>query len=693
MNNPAKQFSQATVHTDVQQTPCKDQASTTAGLKQTSSNSEMALRIEILSLTDQLLSLLQDKFAADNPEIQHALGFLRYYLDYYLNDQSIALDVNAPKQTLSAKPGGLSRLIDGLKLGKIEVQLLVLAGMAQEHEGFADIFRSLHPTRQPYPTAALLSQIVRASESQRSELLQNLATSPLITTGIVCLFDDAPVLTCSVKVSAADWQAIKSAVAQPNLLIPQVREFCSIGLDKWLDSNKIKQARHCLQCNLSSILYLQNPDIDVVLNRAYVLAQREKRALLAVAVSAKPEPQAIAQLGLHCLVSGSVPLLVVESNEASVAIELSHLARFCQCIMICTHTEILLKQPQLITLDLPIERLNVSSLVSMWRQLLPEFADQAQQLANRFPLEPSQAQQRIHRLKTLNAHATEGLTLDCVITGLKQPNNEVLPQGIKRISPRLGWQDLVLPEMQQAQLQGAIQRLVLQHTVLDEWQFLHNRRGAKGVRLLFSGAPGTGKTLSAEVLAHALQVDLLIVDLAAVVSKWIGETEKNLAKVFSFAEQSQALLFFDEADAIFGKRTEVSDSHDRYANLETAYLLTRLEAYEGMAILATNFRNNIDAAFIRRLDYIIDFREPNKTDRERLWRCHVPDRAPLSDNVDFAHLAALFPMVGGEIRNAAVAAAYFAAQQQQSIQQDHFISAIRAEYEKTGKAFREVNPF
>jgi SpoVK/Ycf46/Vps4 family AAA+-type ATPase len=186
---------------------------------------------------------------------------------------------------------------------------------------------------------------------------------------------------------------------------------------------------------------------------------------------------------------------------------------------------------------------------------------------------------------------------------------------------------------------------------------------------------------------------LLIVDLAAVVSKWIGETEKNLAKVFSFAEQSQALLFFDEADAIFGKRTEVSDSHDRYANLETAYLLTRLEAYEGMAILATNFRNNIDAAFIRRLDYIIDFREPNHTDRERLWRCHVPDRAPLSDNVDFAQLAALFPMVGGEIRNAAVAAAYLAAGQQQSIQQDHFITAIRTEYEKTGKAFREVNPF
>jgi SpoVK/Ycf46/Vps4 family AAA+-type ATPase len=195
------------------------------------------------------------------------------------------------------------------------------------------------------------------------------------------------------------------------------------------------------------------------------------------------------------------------------------------------------------------------------------------------------------------------------------------------------------------------------------------------------------------VLANALSVDLLIVDLASVVSKWVGETEKNLAKVFSYAEQSQALLFFDEADAIFGKRTEVSDSHDRYANLETAYLLTRLEAYDGMAILATNYRNNIDTAFVRRLDYIVDFREPNAGDRERLWRCHVPATAPVHCNVNFSQLANLYPMVGGEIRNAAVSAAYCAAQQEQIIQQEHFITAIRKEYEKTGKAFREVNPY
>jgi hypothetical protein len=689
MNNPALHITRAAPQADHP----KDQAAINANSDQIVVNSEMAIRFEILSLTDQLLTLLENKFSAENPEIQHALGFLRYYLQYYLNDQPIALHGNSAWHQQSKQPSGLSRLIHGLKLSTTEIQMLVLAGMAQEHEGFADIFRSLHPTRQPYPTAALLSQIVSASESQRSVLAQCLTASPLINAGVVSLSDDAPILACSMKVSAIDWQAIKSAVAQPNLLNAVIFESCNIGLDKWLNSSKIKQARHCITQNLPSILYLQNPDLEVAINRAYVLVQREHKKLFAVTVGPKTEPKALVQLGLHCLLSGSIPLLVIESSEIPTTIEFSHLARFCQCIVIGSNIGIALNQHQLMTLDLPTERLDVASLVGMWCQLLPELTEQAQQLANRFSLEPSQALRRIRTFKTLNTEPNEPLTLDAFIAGLKQHNNEVLPQGIKRISPRLGWQDLVLPDIQRRQLQEAIQRLVLQHKVLDDWQFLHNRRGVKGVRLLFSGAPGTGKTISAEVLANALQVDLLIVDLAAVVSKWIGETEKNLAKVFSFAEQSQALLFFDEADAIFGKRTEVSDSHDRYANLETAYLLTRLEAYEGMAILATNFRNNIDAAFIRRLDHIIDFREPNHTDRERLWRCHVPDRAPLSDNVDFAQLAALFPMVGGEIRNAAVAAAYLAAGQQQSIQQDHFITAIRTEYEKTGKAFREVNPF
>jgi SpoVK/Ycf46/Vps4 family AAA+-type ATPase len=175
-----------------------------------------------------------------------------------------------------------------------------------------------------------------------------------------------------------------------------------------------------------------------------------------------------------------------------------------------------------------------------------------------------------------------------------------------------------------------------------------------------------------------------------VVSKWIGETEKNLANVFDSAERAQAVLFFDEADALFGKRTEVSDAHDRYANLETAYLLQRLERFEGLAILATNFKQNIDTAFTRRLEFAVDFDEPDREQRLRLWRTHIPPGAPLAADVNLYELAALYPVVGGFIRNAAVAAAFLAATDGSEITRHHLVRAVRREYEKAGRAFPGV---
>jgi SpoVK/Ycf46/Vps4 family AAA+-type ATPase len=240
-------------------------------------------------------------------------------------------------------------------------------------------------------------------------------------------------------------------------------------------------------------------------------------------------------------------------------------------------------------------------------------------------------------------------------------------------------------------LQEASNRLFLQSRVFDDWKFLQGRRGARGVRMLFSGPPGTGKTLSAEVLAKSLDVDLLQVDLSRVVSKWIGETEKNLADIFLTAESAKAVLFFDEADALFGKRTEVSDAHDRYANLETAYLLSRLERYDGLAVLATNYRQNIDTAFSRRLEFIVEFSEPGYQERLKLWECHIPSHAPLDDDVNLAELASLYPIVGGHIRNATLTAAFFAAQENMAIKHRHFVEAIRREYEKSGKAYREIS--
>jgi SpoVK/Ycf46/Vps4 family AAA+-type ATPase len=207
------------------------------------------------------------------------------------------------------------------------------------------------------------------------------------------------------------------------------------------------------------------------------------------------------------------------------------------------------------------------------------------------------------------------------------------------------------------------------------------------VRLLFAGPPGTGKSLAAEAMAAELGLDLLTVDLSRLVSKWLGETEKNLARVFDRAERTQAVLLFDEADALFAKRTEVTDAHDRYANLETAYLLSRLERFDALAILATNLKDQIDPAFIRRLECVVDFDEPGTQQRERLWEAHLPPRAPLAEDVVLAELAELYPIAGGLIRNASLAAAFLASADGGTITRHHLFHAVHREYEKAGRAF------
>jgi SpoVK/Ycf46/Vps4 family AAA+-type ATPase len=317
----------------------------------------------------------------------------------------------------------------------------------------------------------------------------------------------------------------------------------------------------------------------------------------------------------------------------------------------------------------------------MWEHLLPEMSEQATFLAARFPMEPATADHIATDLRALERVEHRRATLDDFLAGLRARAALHLAGAIKLVKPTASWDDLVVPAARLEQLREAVNRLQFQMRVLDEWGFLKARTGSRGVRMLFSGPPGTGKTLSAEVMAHALSVDLLVVDLSRVVSKWIGETEKNLSTVFDSAERAQAVLFFDEADALFGKRTEVTDAHDRYANLETAYLLQRLERFDGLAILATNLRQNMDSAFTRRLEFAIEFDEPDREQRHRLWRAHIPERAPLASDVNLFELAAMYPVTGGLVRNATDGT---------DITRSHLLRAVRREYEKAGRAFPGV---
>ena len=253
------------------------------------------------------------------------------------------------------------------------------------------------------------------------------------------------------------------------------------------------------------------------------------------------------------------------------------------------------------------------------------------------------------------------------------------------MAPDIGWEDLVLPERPLTLLRSLTAFLRHRDLVLDDWGFGRRSGRAQGLVAMFAGDSGTGKTLAARVLAAELGLELFRIDLATVVSKWLGETEKNLDRVFAAAQGANAVLFFDEADAVFGRRSDVQDSHDRYANLQTAYLLQRMERHDGPVLLATNMRGNVDDAFLRRMDAVIEFPFPTAEFRLRLWELLLPPEAPRGDDVELAFLAERFELSGGGIRNAAIAAAVLAASEGVPIGMAQLVRGVAMEYAKHGR--------
>jgi len=259
----------------------------------------------------------------------------------------------------------------------------------------------------------------------------------------------------------------------------------------------------------------------------------------------------------------------------------------------------------------------------------------------------------------------------------------------RRVEPQFGWHDLVLPAPQLEQLHAVCSQANHASSVYGAWCFERTLSLGRGLNVLFSGPPGTGKTMAAEVIASDLKVDLLKIDLSQIVSKYIGETEKNLRQLFAQAAIANAVLLFDEADALLGKRSAVKDAHDRYANTEVAYLLQKMEEYPGISILTTNLRQNIDEAFTRRMRFIIEFPFPEDEDRLRIWQTVWPREVPLASDVDFRRLAQQFRLSGGSIRNIALSAAFLAAEQGEPVAMRHLMRATRSEQQKMGRLVNE----
>lgn len=332
--------------------------------------------------------------------------------------------------------------------------------------------------------------------------------------------------------------------------------------------------------------------------------------------------------------------------------------------------------------------------ITLWTRLLKKSEEQGllsedvwpQKLGVRFSLTIGQMIEALKRTEDwCKARNKKKIDKEILYKFCRQQIVMDLGNHVVKVETHYQWEDLVLPHRQKEALKSACNQVEFSHQIYDTWSFGKKIAYGRGVSMLFYGPPGTGKTMGAQVMANQLSMELYKVDLSSIMSKYIGETEKNLGKIFEQIKKSRSILFFDEADALFGKRTEVKDSHDRYANAETAYLLQRMEEYQGIVIMATNYIQNFDEAFKRRIKFMIEFPFPLASYRKNLWQTVFPEEAPVGE-LDYEYLAEQFELSGSSIRNIGTAAAFLAAGAGEKIGMKQVLIALREELIKCGKS-------
>ncbi len=392
----------------------------------------------------------------------------------------------------------------------------------------------------------------------------------------------------------------------------------------------------------------------------------------------------------------SLPGKEGEQNEKAQAI-ISEGRRLLRAVFVLSGEETTLEGHA--SLFLKMEIPGLGERFRIWKREASGYplADEVslREMANKYALSPGQICRVLEMsVRQMRYHGQRCISEQILSEGCHCLLGEHFGNRASRVRNAFTWDDLVLPKRQKEKLMAACAQMRCRHKVLEEWGIQKKMPYGIGISLIFSGPPGTGKTMAAGILADQLGVELYKVRLAAVVSKFIGETEKNLEQIFEQAKKSQAALFFDEADALFGRRTEVKDSNDKYSNMEAAFLLQKIEEYDGIAILATNLLQNMDEAFRRRMKFIVDFPFPDPESRLAIWRRSIPRELP-SGELDLEFLAESFELSGSGIRNVVYQAAFSAAAAGRSLQMGHLIRAIGSEYEKNGKTMlrKEAGPY
>lgn len=575
----------------------------------------------------------------------------------------------------------LNRLAAGFALSRDEEDLLVLAGLPEEHEGLAATFRSLHPQSEPRPTAGLAALLLGGGAHERSALRHILVEGPAVRRGLLRVEGPGPFFERSLVLADDLWPALSGDDAWPAAVTRVPTADPPPGLDPWLAIPAVQACVTAVARRARALVVVAHDDPAIGIARGEAVA----RAAGVPLVGASVEPDDAGRIRLvlaHAVARGAVPLLVLPDREGTAT--WLALGDHPGPVLAVAPPGTLRPSTDRAVLALDAGRVPTASVRAAWQAAVPALNGRLRTVASRHPLDPA---------------VTAQLALDLAVAGLDPDPDHLsdvvrhrtavhLPSGARIVAPDVAWSQLVLPADALAQLRAAVERLDHQETVLEDWEMRARAQATRGARLLFAGPPGTGKSLAAVALATAARTDLMVVDVSRIVSKWLGETEKNLSAVFDAAERTQAVLLLDEADALFGTRTEISDAHDRYANLETAYLLQRIERFEGLVVLTSNLRQNIDQAFTRRLDFVVEFPLPDAAGRLALWhRCLPADTAVCADDVDLHALARLYPVPGGWIRNAAVAAAFSASAAGERITRERLVDAVRREYLKASTPF------
>ena len=354
-------------------------------------------------------------------------------------------------------------------------------------------------------------------------------------------------------------------------------------------------------------------------------------------------------------------------------------------------------QEKRIILRVPVEGLTGSRRFSVWKNNLSGFSlggdvndDALRTLAGQFSLNTAQIRSAVNAGIGKALFEDRDLLMADLYEGARLSSMHHLSDLAKKMEARYNLSDVVLPEKQTQEIEALIAMARNRSLVLEDWEVGKKLVSGRGISALFTGVPGTGKTLCAQAIAGELGLELYRVDLSTVVSKYIGETEKNLEHIFTEAQNSNVILFFDEADSLFGRRSDVGDSHDRYANIEVGYLLQRIEVYDGIVLMATNLGANLDEAFARRIHFIIDFPFPDEATRLRLWKLLLPENIDKEPDIDLKPFASAFKIAGGGIRNAVVWAIYEAARVKHPLSREDLLHGVEREYQKMGKVIPNI---